>query len=271
MNIFKNLKIHASQVGKIMTGTIKSSLTEKQAQMLDELLKKEKRTEKQEELLNELLAKRDSSPQISKTVLSFLKELAIEIETGRVKEIETDAMYRGTVYEEEAIKLLNRLTNKNYVKNQTQFENEFIIGTPDIISIDENNIKYVRDIKISQDIFTHPYYDSEVPNQDYFYQLQSYMWLVGAEYAYLDYVLLDSPEWLIQKKLKNKYFDLVDKGLSDEEIENFMSEFELKTRFNLIYSDLPLERRLKTFLIQRNDFIIEKIQQQIELIREFTF
>lgn len=269
--IFKNYKFRASQIGKIMSGTGSQGLTEKQQQTLDELLQKEKRTQKQEEYMQELIAKKNAPPEFSKTLISYLKELAIEIETGRVKEIETDPIKKGIELENESIELVNKIYKKSYVKNGKKYENEYVVGTPDIIEVTKEKRFVIRDIKTVKDIFTHPYYDTEIPNTDYFYQLQSYMWLTNAEIAYLDYVLLDAPEWYIQKVLKYKYFEQIDKGMEGEELENFLHEEEIKLRFNLTYFDLPDERKIKTFKIERNDFVIEKIKNQIELIRQFSF
>lgn len=218
------------------------------------------------ELGNIMTEPKSKSELLSQTTISWLKQKAIELETGRVKDIETDAMRRGTEGESESRGYLNEFLNTNYEKNETRYTNEYITGMPDIVGTD-----YVRDIKSSESIFTHPYYDNEIKNKDYIYQLQGYMWLTGTKVAYLDYILLDAPEWYIQKKLKIENFNAIDKGLFDEQLEEYMYEFELKTRFTHTYQDLPLERRIKTFKLKKDDDMIEQFKNKINLIRQFKF
>lgn len=58
----KELKIRASQLGKLMATDSKTSITEKQLVTLNGLLAKIKLTEKQAELRDTLLLKRDAEP-----------------------------------------------------------------------------------------------------------------------------------------------------------------------------------------------------------------
>jgi len=264
MKYFTDYKFRCSDLGKIMTGTARQGLTEKQKQTLEELKRKEKLTDKQKEYLLELEAKANAEPEISKTTLSFLKELALEIVTGRRKEIETMAMVKGTEEEQESINLLNSFLKSNYQKNEKRLENEYIVGTPDII--DTKN-KIARDIKTSKDIFTFPYFETELNNLDYYWQVMGYMWLTGYREAYVDYVLINTPEWQIQRLLKSKYYEFLDRGFSDEELEFKQNEYELTVRFNLTYDDLEIEQRIRTFKVEYLEDAIEKLKTQINLIR----
>lgn len=233
MKLFKNYKFRASEIGKLMVGTARKA------------------------------------DEISKTTLSYLKEIAIKIETKREKIIETPDMIKGIELESEAIELISNFYQYTYSKNEHVFTNDYIIGIPDIVIAADGQI-IVRDIKVSRDIFTFPYYEKEIPNSDYYWQLQSYLWLCDAEKAYLDYVLLNTPEWQIQKMLRSKYYELLDRGLVDD-LESEHAVFEINLRFNLTYDDLPVERKIKTFEILRNDEDIEKIKSQIEKIWDLDF
>jgi hypothetical protein len=264
MKYFTDYKFRCSDLGKIMVGTARQGLTEKQKQTLEELKRKEKLTDKQKEYLLELENKANAEPEISKTALYFLKELALEIVTGRRKEIETYPMIKGTEEEQESINLLNSFLKSNYQKNQKRLENEYIVGTPDII--DEKN-KMVRDIKTSKDIFTFPYFEKELQNSDYYWQVIGYMWLTGYKEAYIDYVLINTPEWQIQRMLKNKYYEFIDRGFTDEELHFKENEYELTIRFNLTYDDLEIEQRIRTFKVEFSEDAIQKLINQINLIK----
>jgi hypothetical protein len=270
MKLFKNYKFKCSELGDVMAGSIKSQLTEKQEETLKELQSKPNLTEKQQELLNTLLEKKNLNPTISKATLTFLKKLAIKIETGREEILDLDALHRGARYENEAIEVVSKVYNTTYTKNEQKYENDYIVGIPDIIYKTEKEF-YIREIKNSQDIFSHPYYDSELPNPNYYWQVQGYMMLTDAPVAYIDYVLLDAPEWWINKKLKSKHYDLTDKELDDEQYNQEMEEYELKLRFNNTYQDLDIKRRVKTFIVERDEVAIQKIKEQIELVKEYEF
>jgi len=124
----------------------------------------------------------------SKTyVKSWLKEQLY----GMRKTVTTKYMEKGTMLEDEAIDRAITWCDLPFVlKNEAMFQDEYFTGTPDIIT-DE----LVVDTKVSWDFDTFPLFEDEIPNNDYFYQLQVYMHLTGRRKAKLVYVLLNTPEY----------------------------------------------------------------------------
>lgn len=123
----------------------------------------------------------------SKTyVKSWLKEQLY----GMRRTVTTKYMEKGTMLEDEAIDRAITWAGLPFVlKNETLFEDEYFRGTPDIITDD-----LVVDTKVAWDFETFPLFESEIPDSDYFYQLQVYMHLTGRRAAKLVYVLLNTPE-----------------------------------------------------------------------------
>src|SRR5690606_5995419 len=112
------------------------------------------------------------------------------------------------------------------LKNEESFEDEYFTGTPDLILEDE-----VIDIKCSWDAFTFPLFDTELPEKDYFYQMQVYLHLTGRKKGRVVYLLLNTPEEIspyevkhdynsIDKKYRIKAFDVVHDSEIIETLQN---------------------------------------------------
>jgi len=163
---------------------------------------------------------------------TYLKEWVISQLYGVEKQIKSKYIDKGVFHEDEAISLTVKMLNIEFaLKNEANFEDEYFTGTPDMILTDS-----IIDIKNSWDCFTFPYLETEIPNSDYFYQLQVYMHLTGKRKAQLVYVLLDTPatQW--------------DAGI--------------------IYN-VPDKMRIKTFDVEYDAEVIQLLQRKVIEAREF--
>jgi hypothetical protein len=171
---------------------------------------------------------RAKSETLSETTKSYLKEWAISQMFGVKNEIKSKYTERGIQDEYKAIDLMMQILDLPFtIKNEQFFEDDFFCGTPDLIVGDT-----VYDAKCVWSCFTFPIFDKEIPNKDYFFQLQIYMHLTGCKKAVLSYVLLDN-----------------------EVIPH-------------IYKVEP-KQRIKTFEFNYEPEIIEKLKNKVILSREF--
>lgn len=170
---------------------------------------------------------RNKSEVLSETTKSYLKEWLIEQTYGYKNIVSNKYMERGIAEEDKAIdKAIELLDLPFVIKNKDFFEDDYFTGTPDLI-LDN----CVLDIKTSWSCFTFPLFEFEIPNKDYFYQLQVYMHLLNVTKAKLVYVLLDN-----------------------EAIDHFYP------------NDSP---RIKVFEVDYDQQIIEKLKSKVEYSREF--
>jgi hypothetical protein len=177
---------------------------------------------------------RSKNEILSETTKTYAKEWLTEQIYGFRKEIKSKYIYKGLVMEDEAIdKAIEWLDLPFAIKNEQYFENDFIKGTPDLI-VDG----VVYDIKCSWDAYTFPIFENEIPNKDYFYQLQCYMHLTGCNKAVLTYVLLNTPEEVVYETPQN-------------------------------YDDLDKKYRIKTFEIDYDQSVIDTLIERVKLTREF--
>lgn len=193
----KNFKIRASQIGKIMG---------------------------------------ESKPkgQLSSTCITYLKEWYSEQMYGERENIRSKYFDKGNMCENEAIDVISERLNLGIAfKNVNFYENDFITGTPDILTE-----TMVIDVKCSWDGKT--FLDSVTSNinKDYEWQLIGYMALTKRVEAKLCYVLLDTPE-------------------------------EANYGIEVIYSNIPIKKRFKSFNIAYSEDKIKAIKEKVKICREF--
>lgn len=139
---------------------------------------------------------RSKSETMAETVKTYLQEWTKEQIYGVRKEIKSKYLEKGTVMEGEAIEKAIEWANLPFViKNEQHFEDEFFTGTPDVIGGD-----FIVDAKCSWDCFSFPLFETDVPEKNYYAQLQVYMHLTGKNHAKLVYVLLNTPEYITWEK-----------------------------------------------------------------------
>lgn len=125
---------------------------------------------------------------------------------------------------------------KPYVKNTERKSNEWITGECDIY---DPEARLVRDIKTSWSMYTFPLFDTEC--KDYEWQMRGYMWLWDCDTASVDYCLVDTPEHLI--------------GYEQRDIH--------------IVSHLPVDKRVKSFVFERDLDKEERIKIRVEQLNEY--
>jgi len=167
-------------------------------------------------------------------------------------EIKSKYLDKGIRVEEESInmtrlKLLGaphdlkgkRIYDKFKKYDGAPLENDFLVGTPDILFED-----VVIDVKSSWSratwLFSVAELKSRKINPAYFYQLQAYMWLSNKYEAYLSYCLVNTPPDLI-------YND----------------------SYELHHYEIPIVDRVYLYKISLEDKIIAKIEKKCKMANEF--
>lgn len=219
-----------------------------------------KLTPKMEEAMNDLLFKRDN-PELPQGAKSYCKQWLKEALYGRREEIRSKYIDKGNECEEDGFTLMAVQLKLGMVfKNIEHFEDEHIIGTPDLIKMG-----VVYDNKCSWSLSTFPMFESAIPDPDYFYQLQGYMALTGLRSAVLAYTLVDAPEWMVEKETQ----------YSDDPfttINNMVFTESGLIKYGLPldkYTSIPDHARIKTFNVYRDDLIIEQIRERVMMCRDY--
>lgn len=230
----KLFKIRASCIGKIM-GRV--GLTEKQLEELKTLSKRDHGegralTDNQKNKLLELREKY-ANPKLPETCTSYLKEWYAEQRYGDKRELNTKYTNKGNECEYEAIGMVEEMEEKSFlVKNETDYENDFMTGTPDIVS------DIIYDTKCPWDSVTFLNSISSNLNTDYEWQMRGYMLLANKNEAKVCYCLVNTPE-------------------------------EVNYGVSVSYDTIPKSDKYFTFLVVRDTDIEGRIIERVELCRKW--
>ena len=194
---------------------------------------------------------------LSQTAKTYLKELALEEKFGIKKEFSSRYTDKGNTQEDLAIEMASQVLNLPFaLKNTEYFENEFIKGTPDLILEDE-----IIDIKCSWDGTTFPWFEDELPNKDYFWQLVGYCWLTGRSKARVVYCLVDTPEDIVQDEIRRTSWKKFEIDVTEE------TENEVRAKHE--FSHISENKRVRAFQIELNEANIEQVKEKLLHAREY--
>ena len=194
---------------------------------------------------------------LSQTTKTYLQELAVQEVYNIRKEFSSRYTDKGNEVEELSIALCNDVLGLGFIyKNEEHYSNDWITGTPDV-----NTNEILLDVKSSWDATTFPFFDTELKNKEYFYQLQGYLWLTNKTEALLCYCLIDTPLQIVEDEIRREHW----KASLIEESLDLRAFVQAKHTFGHI----PKEKRVKTFKIAKDDEVIEAIKTRIEECREY--
>ena len=252
------LKIRASSLGKIMSDDPKNKITEKQLITLDGLLSKIKLTDKQAELRDVLLLKRDSKPELSTGAKTYIRELWLEENFGIRQEINSCYIDKGNQVEDLSIELAETMLELGRMyKNDEYFENNYVKGTPDVVTD-----THIIDVKSSWSAATFPFFDETLSNKNYEWQLKAYMWMSNIHKAFLSYCLVPTPDVLVEDEMRRISWKRGEAGEVSQEVEN-----EVRAFHNL--EAIPIINRIKSFEVTLNSDDIVKMRDKVTLAREY--
>lgn len=211
--------------------------------------------------LPSLMTTSKSKLDLSETTKSILNEIYIKEIYKREKIIVSKYMEKGTEKENDSISLYRKVTQQFVTKNENQFENEFLTGTPDLILNDR-----IVDIKTNWDIWTFFKSNEKTAKSDYYWQLVAYMILTGKKKADLAYCLISNDDYTVYSETqKVKFFY----GLTDESPD--LEKLEEQIKYNNTYDDIPPHERVKIFSFELDQDDEENIRRQVNQWREYLY
>lgn len=252
-------KIRASAIGKIMTGQI--GLTDKQQVKFEAYQERANGNGKPltPNMMTEFEQMKtiNDHPSLPQTAKSYVELWLKERLYQSRKEINSKYTQKGHETEDDSIDFVCEKMDLGFIaKNETSFEKGLITGTPDVVT--EN---FLIDVKGPFDFSTFPLFETEIPNIDYFYQGQGYMFMTGVKKYHLCYVLNDTPEHMIEKEARFWCRMNGIEELDDEIFERFRS--------NMTYDNVPDELKLKTFTFEYDEEVIKEIQRRVQMCQEY--
>lgn len=195
---------------------------------------------------------------LSETAQKLMLDMYAFYVYGRKKMVQTNPMKKGIMVEDNSIMLLSVHDGVIYDKNQERFENDFVTGSPDIITDTK-----IIDIKSSYDLSTFlSNYISGI-KKAYWWQLQGYMWLTGKREAEISYVLSDMPESMLQQEL---YYLLKKMDVISEESPEYIEAAE-QLKKNLTYPDIPISEKILKQKVEYDSEAVRLIEEKVINLR----
>jgi len=257
---FDDYLFRCHSVGKLMIGA-DAGLTEKQEKTLSDYMSRNQDptakplTNNQLKVMGDLLVKANTKAELSRSAKSFLHDIHKEVIFKMDRSISSKYLDKGLQVESEAITLYSEVTGKFFAKNKERKKNKYFSGEAD------NTQGRIRDIKSSWSFETFPLHEKKLPNALYEWQMQAYMDLYDLDSAEVIYVLVDTPDMLIEDEIRRTGWKL---GLMD-----IPAELEAEIRHNMTYQHIPKELRVKSFYIKRDKKKIALMRKYILMARKY--
>ncbi len=194
---------------------------------------------------------------LSQTAKTYIEEQVLRAKYGVIKTFSSRYTDKGNLVEDEAIEMASNALEMGFLyKNHEHFENEWLTGTPDV-----NTNDILLDVKSSWDATTFPFFATEIPTKDYYYQLQGYLELTGKTDALLVYCLVNTPIQMVEDEIRRAHWaaQLLE--------ENYDLRAEVLKRHN--FDHIPLNRRVKVFKVEKDEQVVNEIKERVELCREY--
>lgn len=196
---------------------------------------------------------------LSETTKGELLNIWIEAKYRRTKMDSNKYVEKGLQVEEDGITLYSRVTKKMYTKNIVTFENDFIIGTPDII-----HDSIVRDIKCSWSI--HSFFENFVKplSKPYAYQINGYRDLTDCDSGKLVYTLINTPPELVEAEKSKLRYKM---ALIDPEANGVYNMAVEEIERNNNFDDIPINDRWIEFAVPEID--MGEVYERVPMWRKF--
>lgn len=194
---------------------------------------------------------------LSQTAKTYIEEEVLRAKYGVIKPFYSRYTDKGNLVEGEAIEMASKALEIGLIwKNEEHFTNDFLTGTPDV-----NTDTILLDVKSSWDATTFPFFATEIPTKDYYYQLQGYMELTGKTEALLVYCLVNTPIEMVEDEIRRAHWNA---HLLEEDLD--LRDEILKRH---VFDHIPLNRRVKVFKVEKDEQVINEIKDRVELCREY--
>ncbi len=266
------LKFHSSQVWSLMTNSKDNSpLTEWQLMKLEEYLTRDKPlTDRMQADL--LWISKKAANYNPKKLAATAKRVLLEIyawdkykkKTLKFSE-EAVSAQKGQVAEVESINLLSEIDGRQYVKNERRYVNKYLTGIPDVVYKVKGK-KRVIDVKTCLDVVSFLENIEKELSWQYFFQLLSYLELVGAKEGEICFCLVNMPPEMIDQQIRKIRAKSFLAGNSDERTEEIVNEFKT----SMYFDDIPIKRRVIRFKVKADPDLMRDVYERVQLARDWV-
>lgn len=276
--IADSFKIRSSATLDICAGTI--GLTEKQAEALAIHVKRntdfangvervKPLTDKMVAELKQLTHKRDN-PELPDGAKTYCKKWLNEYLFHRRKDVKSKYIDKGNIHEEDGFTAMCLELNLGMVYKNTQYHsNDYMHGTDDLF------VKgIVYDNKCSYELDTFPLWETEIPDDKYEWQLNSYEELRKVEDGFVVYTLIDADVDIVEREIKwlnnpnDIYKRICELVYTKEYFDTLIERFCPTAEFDY-FVEIPQADRVKPFAVKKDSAKIATIKERVIMCRAY--
>jgi hypothetical protein len=195
------------------------------------------------------------------TALGVIRKAVLSNKYGIEEYVTSKHMEKGILNEREGLEMYRTIIGGDFAIDDTKqrLMNNYCSGEPDLI-----HDGIIVDIKNSWGVNSFPFWDEDIKNKSYIYQLQTYLWLSGLKSARLVYTLTTTPEHIRQQEIQRLWFRLMDKP-ENQLREQYEVELEAEEIINkeMVFDHIPVRNRVKIIEVTRSEEMIELIEDRI--------
>jgi len=207
---------------------------------------------------------RSKSELISETTKKELEAIVLFDKYGIERDFSSMPTSKGIELEPLAIDICKNILGWFDVsETKKRMINDYITGEPDVLTP-----TVLADIKCSFSAETFPWFQKQLTNKAYYYQMQSYMWLANKKESELVYILLTTPERMVLDLINKEAW----KMLPDPKFERYsqdeifdIAERVIRSKHN--FEQIPIEKRIRKYEIQYDEKTIEQIIERIDYLK----
>jgi hypothetical protein len=189
---------------------------------------------------------------------------------GRRPEIKSKYLDKGNASEEDGFTLMCLELNLGMVyKNTELLQNEYQKGTDDLFV---NDIVY--DNKCSWSLDTFPMWETELPDEKYEWQVNSYCSMRGVKNGVVCYTLIDADKATVEREIKwcvdpdEAYRKTMNLVFTKSYFDELKAEFFPSSTLDC-FIEIPQEKRIKPFKVTLDPAKITKIAQRVPMCRAY--
>ena len=210
---------------------------------------------------------RAKSETLSETAKKEIEKVVLFNKYGIEEDFSSKPTDKGIQNEPESIKIASDVLGWfDIPEKKTRLMNDWITGEPDVLTP-----SLLADVKSSFSGQTFPWFDlDECPNKNYFWQMQGYLMLTEREECELVYILTDTPEQMVHDMIQKAIWKMyADPGYSDRTQSEIEEIAEQRVRSMHNFAHIPTEKRVRQYIIKRDNDAIEQIKNRVDECRAY--
>lgn len=210
---------------------------------------------------------RAKSETLSETAKKEIEKVVLFNKYGIEEDFSSKPTDKGIQNEPESIKIASDVLGWfDIPEKKTRLMNDWITGEPDVLTP-----SLLADVKSSFSGQTFPWFDlDECPNKSYFWQMQGYLMLSEREECELVYILTNTPEQMVHDMIQKAIWKMyADPGYSDRTQNEIEEIAEQRVRSMHNFDHIPIEKRVRQYIIKRDNESIEQIKNRVDECRAY--